>query len=160
MTVEDETPISKPQPVGRHKVHSSANPRWLIIVIIAAGLLLIACMIALVFTLTGGHHSQAPTAPVTPDQTPIARTYTGPATEVTSVPKDLIARAKQIKPLEDIHKGDRVLYQGHVCTWQTWDKDITTSTIKCPGEKAFQIQTGRLTPVELKTGPSTLKVTH
>jgi hypothetical protein len=73
---------------------------------------------------------------------------------------DPVARARQVKPLEDIQAGDRVLYQGHVCTWQLWNGSINTSTITCPGQKSFEIQTGRLTPVESKEGPSTLKVEH
>jgi hypothetical protein len=75
-------------------------------------------------------------------------------------PEDLVANAKRIKPLEDIKKGDRVIYQGHVCHWLLWDLNINTSTIKCETGKAFQIQTGRLTPVELATGKSKLKVRH
>jgi hypothetical protein len=77
-----------------------------------------------------------------------------------ATPEDLVANALAVKPLEDIQKGDRVIYQGHVCRWILWNKDINTSTIKCPGQKQFQIQTGRLTPVEKKTGKSKLKVLH
>ena len=65
-----------------------------------------------------------------------------------------------MKPLEDIEKGDRVIYQEHVCVWLLWDRNINTSTIRCRGQHAFQIQTGRLTPVELRDGPSRLKVRH
>ncbi len=87
----------------------------------------------------------------------IPRTATATPAPTTT---DLVQRAAEVKPLEDIKKGDRVLYQGHVCRWQLWNLNINTSTIKCTSGKAFQIQTGRLTPVELKTGKSTLKVRH
>lgn len=67
-------------------------------------------------------------------------------------PRDaaLVANAKKIKPLENIQKGDRVIFRGRVCIWQLWNRNINTSTIKCSGRNRFQTQTARLTPVELK----------
>ncbi len=67
---------------------------------------------------------------------------------------DLVERARKTKPLEDISRGDRVLYQGHVCTWLSWDRNINTSSIRCPAAVAFTTETGRLTPVELKGTPT------
>ncbi len=69
-----------------------------------------------------------------------------------SADDDLVANALKIKPLENIERGDRVIFRGKVCAWQMWNRTINTSTIKCPGRNVFQTQTGRLTPVELKRG--------
>lgn len=157
-TADPPPPTPNPNP-ARHRQHDSPEtPVALRIVLWVAGALLVLVLILLLVSLLGNNDESpapSPTLRSVVSGTPIHLPPTPSATAA-----DLVARARQIKPLEDIHKGDRVLYQGSVCTWQLWDKDITTSTIKCPGAKAFQIQTGRLTPVELKTGPSALKVRH
>ncbi|HST84222.1 MAG TPA: hypothetical protein VLL08_20975 [Kineosporiaceae bacterium] len=80
-------------------------------------------------------------------------TDSGPSNDLTRSTEDpsgLVANAKRIKPLENIEKGDRVIFRGQVCVWQLWNGNLNTSTIKCPGRNRFQTQTGRLTPVELK----------
>jgi hypothetical protein len=83
---------------------------------------------------------------------PSAGTTTSvPSTGPTSLsPADLIDNARQIKPLEDIVRDDRVIYRGAVCRWRQWNKDISSSTIKCPGRAQFKVATARLTPVELR----------
>jgi hypothetical protein len=69
---------------------------------------------------------------------------------------ELITNARKLKPLEDIQKGDRVIFRGRVCVWRLWNNNINTSTIKCPGKNLFQTQTARLTPVELRGGDQTV----
>lgn len=58
-----------------------------------------------------------------------------------------IAIARELKPLENLDEGDRVLYQDRVCTWQKWGKRMTTSTIECAG-LTFTTDTMRLIPAE------------
>lgn len=79
-------------------------------------------------------------------------TETLPAVTMPSIeqPVDPVEAARKIKPLEDIEPGDRVLYQGSLCVWDEWAGDIDVSVITCDDE-TFEIQTGRLTPVELRS---------
>lgn len=72
----------------------------------------------------------------------------GPAPKVVRLAQDPIEAAKQLKPLSDIQKEDRVIYQGTACKWVEWSGDDNTSVIKCPGKSLQQIQTIQLTPVE------------
>lgn len=66
-----------------------------------------------------------------------------------------VEAARKIKPLEDLKKGDRVLYGGDVCRWQEWDESISineatisSSIINCPERDDLAVPTARLTPVE------------
>lgn len=144
-------------PRRRHRKPSSRTD-----VIIYIALLLILTTIILIAAL---RLSGKPSTPA-PRTTPTTITVTHPPTPTktpkpsrTSLKDPQVAAALKIKPLEDLQKGDRVIYQNHPCIWLAWNKNITTSTIRCTGD-SFQIQTGRLTPVEKKTKPSTLKVKH
>ncbi len=60
-----------------------------------------------------------------------------------------VASARLVKPLVELEKGDRVLYQDQLCTWKDWHAGITQSTITC-GELTFDTETAKLTPVELR----------
>jgi hypothetical protein len=75
---------------------------------------------------------------------------------------DLAVAARRLKPLQDLTRGDRVLFEGRVlpghgmagdqhrrlCTWLQWGGSTSTSTIQCDGQ-VFQTSTVKLTPVEL-----------
>jgi hypothetical protein len=102
---------------------------------------------------------EAPTPTPTPAAS--ASATSTPAPSKTKV-ADPITLARHTKPLQDLKKGDRVLYEGAVkpgvavdptdprrvvCTWVLWNKNIGSSLIKC-GAHTFLVPTGRLTPVE------------
>jgi hypothetical protein len=132
--------------VGRHSDNApGALLTWIPRVIATyVALVLIVGGLAFGWVLMGSGGSKPSKGP------PIVSTATsGDLTRSTDEPA-LVANAKRIKPLEDIKKGDRVIFRGQVCVWQLWNGDINTSTIKCPGRNRFLTQTGRLTPVELK----------
>jgi hypothetical protein len=141
---------------SRHSANPSYN--W--------ALLVVAAFVAVILLGAGAYlgdifRSSDPPQSLTPIHAPVLLPAAPPRPTPTPSPSaDLVAAALKVKPLEDIHKGDRVIYQGHVCRWLLWNLNINTSTIKCAAGKAFQIQTGRLTPVELATGVSKLKVRH
>lgn len=140
----------------------AANPSYNWVLVVVAGFFVVILLGAgayLYDIFRPANQSQTPAPLVLPAVVPAPSPTSQPL--VSTPPNvDLVAAAMKVKPLEDIQKGDRVIYQGHVCRWQLWDLNINTSTIKCASRKAFQIQTGRLTPVELATGPSKLKIRH
>jgi hypothetical protein len=78
----------------------------------------------------------------------LATPSTGPAPKVIRVAEDPIVMAKQLKPLADIQKDDRVIYQGRTCWWLSWGGDINTSLIKCANRAPLRTDTVQLTPVE------------
>lgn len=146
----------------RERRHRNETPprRGPIGPMICTGLILATLVSALVVAALADDAPQEGTheaAPTTQTATTPGTTPTPEATTTTSPTEDLVVSAQRIKPLEDIEKGDRVIYQGDVCTWLKWEGDINVSTIRCE-ERTFDIQTGRLTPVEHKDGPSKLKV--
>ena len=130
--------------------HSDREPRtlltWIPRVIIGyVALVLVIGGLTLGWVLMRSNSGSALTSPsVTQTGTP-----SSPARAV-SEESVLVANAKKVKPLEDLERGDRVIFRGRVCIWQLWNNSINTSTIKCPGRNPFQTQTGRLTPVELR----------
>lgn len=133
----------------RQPSHRAESTSWILPVVIVCSLIALvvgAVVIDRIFSEDTTVKTPVFDQPTHPVSAPSTRRPTP-----TPTVEDLVAKAMKMKPLEDIEKGDRVLYQGHTCRWMSWDKNINTSTIKCPGEKAFQIQTGRLTPVEMRT---------
>ncbi len=139
-------------PTRRHRAERSPRP-WI------RPTLIVLASTALIAAAAVGDHllSQDATTPRAPVTRPLGqathpeRTISSPRPTPSPTPDPLVRDALGLKPLEDIESGDRVIYQGKVCTWQKWDGNINTSMIKCPGEKAFEIETGRLTPVERKS---------
>jgi hypothetical protein len=141
--------------LGRHSDSEPGMLTWIPrIILIYVGLVLVIGGLTLGWILMGSTFSAPRERP------PVVSIPTGPPPTVTPTRNDvsrsteddteLIANAKRIKPLEDIDRGDRVIFRGQVCTWQLWTRTINTSTIKCPGRSRFQTQTARLTPVELR----------
>lgn len=58
------------------------------------------------------------------------------------------------KPLTQLQRGDRVVYNMQVCTFRSWvGGDIDVSRISCPNHRrAFQTKTEYLVPVEPSAG--------
>ncbi len=78
------------------------------------------------------------TAPATPSESPPA----------SPLPED-VQRALQVKPLNDLEPGDRVVYNATACRFQSWVTDaMEVAVIGCPGEEPFQAKTVFLVPVE------------
>jgi hypothetical protein len=96
-----------------------------------------------------GGDALAPQASVLSLGTPSA----GPAPKVIRVAEDPIVVAKQLKPLADIQRDDRVIYQGRTCSWLQWSGNINTSLIKCANRPPQQTDTVQLTPVENRGAP-------
>jgi len=144
--------------LGRHsESESGALLTWIPRIIFSyVALVMIAGGLTLIWILMGSGSDGSPRNPAAvslPSGTPPDPAPTGrgkAATPKAGGRSDLVANARKIKPLEDIEKGDRVLFRGRVCTWQLWSKNINTSIIKCPGRELLQTQTARLTPVELR----------
>jgi len=145
--------------VGRHLENEpGALVTWIPRVIATyVTLVVIAGGLTLAWVLMGsssvGKQPKAPSVSL-PQGTPSTGSVpaSGDVTRSTDDGSDLVANAKRIKPLEDITKGDRVIFRGQVCIWQLWNGNLNTSTIKCPGRNRLLTQTARLTPVELKPG--------
>jgi hypothetical protein len=137
----------------RHKGEDPFADKAVIAFIVVTTIIIVAALFVLrshlddeVVSVSVRTVTTAPSVDITtiaPVPSPSATPVVGGGTHV-----DLVAAARLVKPLEDITKGDRVLYRGQVCRWLSWDLNINTSTIKCATGDAFQIQTGRLTPVE------------
>lgn len=72
------------------------------------------------------------------------------ATPTTASAADLVKAARTLKPLADLKKGDRVLYQDNWCYWRAWVGDINTSKVECGEGNVFDVETARLTPIEVK----------
>jgi len=73
-----------------------------------------------------------------------------PVPPAPPVRPDPVTAAKQVKPLAEIRRDDRVIYRGALCHWRAWRGDLSTSVIKCPGTSQFPTRTVLLTPVEIK----------
>lgn len=128
--------------------HKSLTPRaaWVLPTVIAC---CVAAVITGAYALNGMFGDSEPRAASTHSSGGLA--VTAPSTSPFRVtPDQLVDNAQLIKPLEDLDKGDRVLFRERVCLWQGWNKNINTSTITCTG-KTLKVATARLTPLEQKT---------
>jgi hypothetical protein len=127
---------------GRRRVEKPRRARGSYIVYVVLMLALFSVIILAFLRL--GEEPPEPAGHPAPVVT--SRASTAPV----NPPPDPVAAARKVKPLEDIEKGDRVLYRAKVCIWRGWNGSISTSIITCPGDDEIRIQTGRLTPVELR----------
>lgn len=138
--------------------HVEQGPAWVVPSIIAGCGLLVLILAVFVWTSFDDDDGEVVGRSVV---MPTLNDDPEPEAPVTTTSKpDLVANARKILPLEDISNGDRVLYQGHLCYWREWQGTIAVSKIECGEGNVFQVPTGRLTPVELKTAPSKLKINH
>lgn len=57
-------------------------------------------------------------------------------------------QAQMTKPLADLQRGDRVVYNMNVCRFRQWVSDTSVALINCPGGPPFQARVELLVPVE------------
>lgn len=136
-------------PKSRHKATGSAVRHPVMMVAILPILVLGAIAIDQLASDDEPTATKTPLVSTTAPRTPA--TTSAPTPSATR--DDEVAKAFAVKPLEDLQEGDRVIYESKVCRWLSWDQSISISTIKCPRESEFAIQTARLTPVEPRTDP-------
>lgn len=157
---------SQPPSTYRRPRHIEKERRWELPLILAGIMTLVVIIGLAVWAFLPGKSSIVAGDPAdVAISTTTSTTTAGPVpSDATPTPTeqkdDLVAQAREVKPLEDLDPGDRVLYQEHLCYWRAWMGSVSTSKIECTEGDPFQIQTARLTPVERKSGPSDLKIRH
>ncbi|MGN6131125.1 MAG: hypothetical protein ACTHOK_12370 [Nocardioidaceae bacterium] len=90
-----------------------------------------------------GPSGQTPRERAAPPQAPTAT--------VTATPSTRVATAQMTKPLDQLARGDRVVYNMHLCRFERFVTGVDVSLISCTGG-SFQVRTVQLVPVEASTG--------
>ncbi len=151
-----------PAPEHRRGLGRRADPRLLLAASFALGVLVTAVV---AFALTAGSGgspagsvgASGTTSPSTPQtqhgtaagSSPSAAPSSPSPSASSGAPGGRLAQALSTKPLTQLQRGDRVVYNTHACRFRRWATAPEVAVITCPGNPTpFQVRTEELVPVE------------